>query len=138
MPSIEATYRSGSLLEMAKELECVFSYLDFTEALIDCPTLFELLLEIDPKYKPSQRDPVYKLIKHLTGLSDTLLKCLPDLDSDELTEEQKEQNRKPKLLAERLIKTNKILEEKIKETVKSKDTKLALEDILAMGVPQAY
>jgi len=96
MPSIEATYRSGSLLEMSKELECVFSYLDFTDALIDCPALFELLLEIDPKFKPSQRDPVYKLIKHLTGLSETLLKCLPDLDSKELTEEQKEQNKKPK------------------------------------------
>jgi len=53
MPAIEATYRNGSLLEMAKELECVYSYLDFTEALIECPPLFDLLLEIDPKYKPS-------------------------------------------------------------------------------------
>jgi len=34
---------------------------------------------------------------------------MPDLDSNELTEEQKKTNQKPKMLAERLIKTDQVL-----------------------------
>ena len=46
MPTIESALRSGSLLEMAKEMELYQTYIEFIEKLASIPALFDLILEL--------------------------------------------------------------------------------------------
>jgi hypothetical protein len=46
LPTIESALRSGSLLEMAKEMELYQTYIEFIEKLASIPALFDLILEL--------------------------------------------------------------------------------------------
>jgi hypothetical protein len=59
LPTLEAAFRSGSLLEIAKEYELNMSYLGFVIEIANHPTLIALLLDIGDEYEPRQKEPVY-------------------------------------------------------------------------------
>lgn len=59
LPTLEAAFRSGSLLEIAKEYELNMSYLSFVIEIANHPTLIALLLDIGDEYEPRQKEPVY-------------------------------------------------------------------------------
>tara|TARA_B110000285_G_C14867501_1_gene487565 strand:+ start:442 stop:603 length:162 start_codon:yes stop_codon:yes gene_type:complete len=40
------------------------------------PKLVKCLLKVDPRYKPAQRDAVYKLLAKLNDLAEIFLSCL--------------------------------------------------------------
>jgi hypothetical protein len=52
LPTLEAAFRSGSLLEIAKEFELNMSYLGFVQEISNHPTLLALLLDIGDSYEP--------------------------------------------------------------------------------------
>jgi len=52
LPALEAALRSGSLLEMAKELDLYLAYLDFVGALSKEEGMFGLLVDIGDAYVP--------------------------------------------------------------------------------------
>lgn len=73
---MESAFRSGSLLEMAKELELYLAYLQFTLTLTKTPLLFDVLLEIGEGYEPRQKESIFELIKQVAGLAEIFLNCM--------------------------------------------------------------
>lgn len=59
LPTLEAAFRSGSLLDMAKEYELNMSYLGFVQELANHHSLLELVMEIGEEYEPKQKQPIY-------------------------------------------------------------------------------
>ena len=52
LPALEAGFRSGSLLEMAKDFELNISFLDFVNEMSNHSNLIELLMDIGDQYEP--------------------------------------------------------------------------------------
>lgn len=52
LPLLEASLRSGSLLEISKESELFFSFLKIIKALSKHKDLVPCLLDLDPHYQP--------------------------------------------------------------------------------------
>ena len=105
LPTLEAAFRSGSLLEIAKEYELNMSYLGFVIEIANHPTLIALLLDIGDEYEPRQKEPVYQLLSKLNDLGSIFLNCLSEESKNSLDEEQM----KPRKLAEEIKLTNSIV-----------------------------
>lgn len=58
LPLLEQAFRNGSWLDMAKAADVYKSYLALTRSLAGQPKLLRCLAKVDPRYKPTQRDPV--------------------------------------------------------------------------------
>ena len=58
LPTLEAAFRSGSLLEMAKDYELNLAYLGFVEELANHDSLINLLLDIGDEYEPRQKESI--------------------------------------------------------------------------------
>ena len=65
IPCLESAYRGGTLLELAKEAQLYYAYLDLTIKLSKNPLLIPLLLDISKDYKPVQTQSVYTLLSLL-------------------------------------------------------------------------
>ena len=52
LPTLESAFRSGSLLEMAKDFELNIAYLDFVEEIVKHELLIDVLLDIGEEYEP--------------------------------------------------------------------------------------
>lgn len=52
LPLLEAAFRSGSLLEMSKEADLMFSYIRLVRVIASHNSLVPCLLNIDPHYSP--------------------------------------------------------------------------------------
>ncbi len=70
---------------MTKEYEVYHSYLGtfisiiilaLARAIASQKTLVKALVEIDKNYKPSQTEPIYKLLGKLNDLADIFINCL--------------------------------------------------------------
>lgn len=105
LPTLEAAFRSGSLLEIAKEYELNMSYLGFVIEIANHPTLIALLLDIGDEYEPRQKEPVYQLLSKLNDLGSIFLNCLSEESKNSVDEEQM----KPRKLAEEIKLTNSIV-----------------------------
>ena len=47
-----------------------------TKSMANQPKLVKYLLKVDSRYKPAQRDAVYKLLAKLNDLAEIFLSCL--------------------------------------------------------------
>lgn len=52
LPTLESAFRSGSLLEMAKDFELNMAYLEFVQEISNHDTLIDLLMDIGEEYIP--------------------------------------------------------------------------------------
>lgn len=52
LPTLEAAFRSGSLLEMAKEFDLNMAYLGFVQEIASHSTLIDLVMDISSEYEP--------------------------------------------------------------------------------------
>jgi hypothetical protein len=59
LPTLESAFRSGSLLEMAKDYDLNMAYLGFVEELSNHLSLLDLLMDIGEDYEPRQKDPIH-------------------------------------------------------------------------------
>jgi|LauGreDrversion4_2_1035121.scaffolds.fasta_scaffold26859_7 hypothetical protein len=87
LPTLEAAFRSGSLLDMAKEYDLNIAYLDFAEELAQHETLIDLLLDIGDLYVPRQHASVESLLIKLNDLGTIFLNCLPEESKTSLDQE---------------------------------------------------
>lgn len=108
LPTLESAFRSGSLLEMAKDFELNMAYLGFVQELIKHEVLIDLLLDIGDEYEPRQKESISNLLAKLGDLSTIFLGCLTS-DTSQSTEEEM----KPKLLAEKINETHKLVSDKL-------------------------
>ena len=69
MPLLENAFRNGSFLDMAKDIDLFHSYFGLTRAIASQENLTHCLVEIDKRYKPVQKDPIYKLLHALNDLA---------------------------------------------------------------------
>ena len=106
LPTLEAAFRSGSLLDMAKEFELNMAYLEFVQEIANHPSLIDLVLDIGEEYQPRQTGPVHQLLSKLNDLSTIFLSCLTEESKSSLDEEQT----KPRDLAEMIQATHKIVD----------------------------
>eukprot|EP00347_Sterkiella_histriomuscorum_P017580 403348792 len=90
LPLLESVFRNGSWLDMAKEYEVYHSYLALTRAIATQKNLVKCLSEIDPKYKPQQTDPIYRLLSKLNDLADIFINCLNQQQKSEQVNKQKQ------------------------------------------------
>lgn len=52
LPTLESAFRSGSLLEMAKDFELNMAYLGFVQEVVKHDLLIDVLLDIGEDYEP--------------------------------------------------------------------------------------
>ena len=78
LPILESAFRNGSFLDMAKEATVYHSYCALARAIAGQQNLAPCLVEIDRRYKPTQVDPVYKLLGKLNELATIFLNCLTE------------------------------------------------------------
>lgn len=58
LPLIESSLRSGSLLEMSKDKDLVFTYLSLLKVMSKNSCLVPCLLPVDPRYVPKQTESI--------------------------------------------------------------------------------
>eukprot|EP01022_Parablepharisma_sp_SALTPOND_P020985 TRINITY_DN395_c0_g1_i1.p1 TRINITY_DN395_c0_g1~~TRINITY_DN395_c0_g1_i1.p1 ORF type:complete len:5656 (-),score=802.26 TRINITY_DN395_c0_g1_i1:1614-18581(-) len=131
LPLLEASLASSSLLEMAKEFDLVTVYLDLLDKFREKDKLVPLLVELDPHYKPKQREPIYKALKNLNELSGIFLKCM------EKEAELKAENEIPRKLAEQIQKCYKRVMRVVEKLQKERKGD-EMKNILLLPLPQAY
>jgi len=131
LPILEAAFRNGSLLEMAKENDLYISYLEFVQKIAQQETLIDILMDIGDEYEPRQRDPIYKLLESLSSLASIFLSALT---SDK---QETEDTLKPRELATKIIETQKLTSEAVKEHDKNKQQQ-SLAELLSMPLDIAY
>jgi len=90
LPILESAFRNGSFLDMAKEANVYHSYCALTRAIAGQEKLAPCLVEIDKNYKPTQVDPVYKLLGKLNELATIFLNCLTETLNVEKQEDESE------------------------------------------------
>lgn len=117
LPTIESALRSGSLLEMAKEMELYQTYIHFIEKLASIPSLFDLILELPDEYEPKQRDSVLALLQKNRNLSEVFIACLDQNESaSKISKTETDEVKNPKILANLFIEAgtslNKIAQQK--------------------------
>ena len=134
LPVLENAFRSGSILEMAKESELFNSYLDFIKIVCENDELTILLMDIGKEYEPNQLEPVYKLLDKLTGLANIFLTAISTESKDE--SKTTEESKSSKALAEKIGQTNEIVQKTVKDAMK-KDEEL-MSDILKLPLPEKY
>jgi len=100
LPTIESALRSGSLLEMAKEMELYQTYIHFIEKLASIPHLFDLILELPDDYEPKQRDSILSLLQKNRNLSEVFLACLDQNENTQkISKADTDEVKNPKQLA---------------------------------------
>lgn len=134
LPVLENAFRSGSILEMAKEAELYNSYLDFITIICENDELTCLLMEIGKEYEPNQLEPVYRLLDKLTGLAEIFLKALSSESKEDTT--ASEESKKSKELAEKIRSTNEVVQKTVSAAM-HKDEEL-MSDILKLPLAQKY
>jgi hypothetical protein len=65
LPILESAFRSGSMLEMSKELELMRAYMRIAAALSKHTVLIPALLELDAAYEPRQTQSILTLLGQL-------------------------------------------------------------------------
>lgn len=103
LPILESAFRNGSWLDMTKEYEVYHSYLALARAIASQKSLIKALVEVDPNYKPTQTEPIYKLLGKLNDLADIFINCLNQQQKSEQDSEI------PENLARDVIKTHKFV-----------------------------
>jgi hypothetical protein len=76
LPLLESGFRSGSLLEIAKELELFETYLRIVQVLARHKQLLPCIMKLDTHYQPSQRESVFQLLSNLKDLAHIYKQCL--------------------------------------------------------------
>ncbi|WP_210131856.1 hypothetical protein [Staphylococcus sp. GDK8D30P] len=76
LPTLESAFRSGSLLEMAKDFDLNMAYLGFVEELVKHEELIDVLLDIGDEYVPRQKETISNLLFKLNELGTIFLSCL--------------------------------------------------------------
>jgi len=88
---------------MAKEHEVYHSYLALARSIAQQKSLISCLVQIDPKYKPTQTEPIFKLLQKLNELAMIFINCLNQQTKAEQDSEI------PENLARDVIKTYKLV-----------------------------
>lgn len=133
LPILEQAMRSGSLLEMAKETLLYNAYLDLIVELAQNENYFNLLDNIGSDYVPEQKVSIQTLLENVAGQSQIFLSCLTDKD----TSGESAEDKKSRLLAERIIKTEEVVKKKMKETLRKEHT-LKLQSLASLPLDKAY
>jgi hypothetical protein len=76
LPLIEAAFRSGSLLEMSKEQDLIYSYLRLVKVVARHPGLVPCLLQLDKHYRPTQTESILTLLSTLKDTAKIFLNCV--------------------------------------------------------------
>jgi len=94
--------------------------------------LVNCLAEIDPKYKPTQTDPIYRLLSKLNDLAEIFINCLNQQQKSEQDSEI------PENLAKDVIKTYKIVQTAISKHLKSMKDENYVENALNLPLALCY
>lgn len=89
LPILENLYRSGSLIDMTKEQELVFEYINITQIMAQHKVLVPCFLELDAHYQPKQKDSILELLKKMNDNAKIFLQCLQQPKEGQLKEEDK-------------------------------------------------
>ena len=139
LPVLENAFRSGSILEMAKEAELYNSYLDFIITVCSNKELRFILMDIGKEYEPRQLEPIHTLLDKLTGLADIFLKALSSEEKEKKGKKDKkdnEESKKSKELAEKIHKTNEIVKKTVSNVLKKDEE--SIQEILKLPLAQKY
>lgn len=117
---------------MTKEYEVYHSYLALTRAIASQKSLAKSLIEIDHHYKPTQTDPIYKLLQKLNDLADIFINCLNQQQKADQDSEI------PENLARDVIKTYNVVFASVSVLLKDRVDDNFIENALHLPLSQAY
>ena len=89
LPLIENAFRAGSLLDIVKFDKLYISYLRIVRVFSKVKSLSATLIEIDPRLKPQQTEPIYKLLEKMRWINKIYTTCLqttPSMESERESE----------------------------------------------------
>lgn len=130
LPLIEAAFRNGSWLEMAKEAPLYHSYMHLTRSIASQESLLDCLVELDKHYKPVQTDPVYKLVDKLNDLAKIFLSCLKSGSGSE--------SEVPEKLAKDVTHTHEVIFDAIDDLLRDRGNDNLIDDALLLPADQQY
>ena len=130
LPLVENAFRTGSLLDMVKFHKLYTSYLRLVRVFSKNRLLSQCLLDINPKYKPKQIEPIYKLLNKLNDLANIYSSCLQTQNNNE-TEKDAE------VLIKEIRKTQRSVTRTV-EKLKAVNDDQFYENALALPVQQKY
>ena len=93
---------------MAKEFELNMAYLGFVQEITQHASLIDVLSDIGDDYEPRQKEPISKLLIKIGDLSTIFLGCLTT--DKETVQKEDAEAAKPRLLAEKIQETHKIVQ----------------------------
>jgi len=137
LPILEQAMRSGSLLEMAKETILYDAYLDLIAELAQSKQYFFLIGDIGLDYVPEQKSSIQTLLEKVAGQSQIFLNCLTNKDSIGSKDQESAEDRKSRELAQRIIKTEEIVKNKMRESLR-KEHSLKLQSLASLPLDKAY
>ena len=130
LPLVENAFRTGSLLDMVKFHKLYISYLRLVRVFSKNRSLSQCLLDIDPKYKPKQIEPIYKLLNKLNDLANIYSSCLQ-------TQNNNETERDAEVLIKEIRKTQRSVTRTV-EKLKAVDDDQFYENALVLPLHQKY
>ena len=130
LPCLESAFRGGTLLDLSKEADLYYSYLELAVKLSKNPTLVPLLLDISKDYKPVQTESVYSLLSALYERVKVFNICLKSGATSEQSVEEK--------LSQRTIKAFNIISDNIKAYQTHLDKGKNYSEILKLPVEKSY
>ncbi|KAL4506801.1 hypothetical protein ABPG72_001222 [Tetrahymena utriculariae] len=145
LPLVESSLRSGSLLEMSKDKELVFTYLSLLRVIAKNSCLVPCLLPLDPRYVPKQTESILFLIGQLKDTAKIFLSCMTAKTDNTSSQQQQEETANSKKLADEILLTFEAINEACKhyqqeheeeEDLNSQQD--AINQVLGLPLPQKY
>ena len=135
LPCIESAYRGGTLLELAKDAELYYAYLDMTVKISKNPTFIPLLLDISKDYKPIQTQSIYTLLSLLYEGVVIFSNVLKHDKTSVIDNKSKSTEEK---LANEILNTYEIVTKNIKAYKTHLDSGKNITEILKLPIPKSY
>jgi len=120
---------------MAKAAEVYASYLALARALATQPRLVKCLAKVDPRYKPTQRDPVHKLLAKLNDLAEIFLGCLRRQPQ---ASDSSEGGDRPERLAKDVKSTHTAVAAALQQLLREEEGEKFIENALALPLAEQY
>ena len=81
---LESGFRGGSLLEIAKESDLFFSYLNIVKVISQHHQLLPCVMNLEKNYQPEQKESIYQLLQNLKELAFIFKQCLGNVNNKDL------------------------------------------------------
>lgn len=131
LPLVENAFRTGSLLDMVKFHKLYISYLRLVRVFGKNRALAHTLIDIGPKYRPKQIEPIFKLLEKLNDLANIYSSCLQSQTTNESEKDAE-------ILIKEIRKTQKVVSKTVEKLRGDQEDSAFYENALHLPMKESY